>query len=126
MSKPVQVLVGCAAFLVCLYVLDKDPVLAERLGNLWVLAISIGLPLLLLILVGAWLWDMVSTPSKERRIREITEESARGGHVWDEALEEWVYDEERARAILDALPKPKSLPTRLLRMIMGYSQSLPK
>jgi hypothetical protein len=125
MSKSVQALVGLAAILVCFYVLDKDPVLAERLGSLAFLTIVIGVPLLLLVLVGAWIWDTVSEPfTRARRLREINEDAARGGRVWDEALEEWVYDEERARAILDAPPISPS--ARLLRMIKGYSQSLPR
>ena len=67
MSKSVQGLVGLAALLVCFYVLDKDPVLAERLGSPVLVAIVIGVPLLLLILVGAWIWDTVSEPFTRAR-----------------------------------------------------------
>jgi hypothetical protein len=103
MSKSVQGLVGLAAILVCFYVLDKDPVLAERFGSLAFLAIVIGLPLLLLVLVGAWIWDTVSEPfTRRRRVREIIEDNARKGLVWDEAQGQWVYDDEKAHAILDA------------------------
>jgi hypothetical protein len=67
------------------------------------LVIWVGLPLFLLILGGAWVWDTVTKPSRMRRgVREIIEEEARRGRVWDEARGGWVYDEERARAILDA------------------------
>jgi hypothetical protein len=107
MDKSVQALVGCAAVLVCLYVLDKDQALANRLGELTMLVVWVGLPLLLLILGGAWVWDTVTEPSRtRRRVREITEEHARQGLVWDEARGEWVFDEERAHVILDAGRKP--------------------
>jgi len=104
MSKSVQGLVGLAAILVCFYVLDKDPVLAERLGNLGFLVLVIGVPLLLLTLVGAWFLDMVEALPfrKRRRLRKIHEDEAQQGLVWDEAQQQWVYDQERARAILDA------------------------